>query len=141
MRRREFIALIGSAGAALPFAALADQPERIRRVGILLPATACVPAGTGSVGLDYWPQPSDRHALGDIECRRHSCLALAKRASWSPRFQAGNLILEVGGRPVASAGDVRNALSEAKSQGKRQVLMRVKMGDATRFVVLPLGNA
>jgi serine protease Do len=56
-------------------------------------------------------------------------------------FQAGNVILEVGGKPVASVGDVRNALSEAKSQGKRQVLMRVKMGDATRFVALPLGNA
>ena len=56
-------------------------------------------------------------------------------------FQAGNVILEVGGKPVASAGDVRNALSEAKSQGKHQVLMRVKRGDATRFVALPLGNA
>jgi serine protease Do len=56
-------------------------------------------------------------------------------------FQAGNVILEVGGKAVASAGDVRNALSEAKSQGKHQVLMRVKMGDATRFVAVPFGNA
>jgi serine protease Do len=56
-------------------------------------------------------------------------------------FQAGNVILEVGGKAVASVGDVRNALSEAKSQGKHQVLMRVKMGDATRFVAVPLGNA
>jgi serine protease Do len=56
-------------------------------------------------------------------------------------FQAGNVILEVGGNVVASAGDVRNALSEAKSQGKHQVLMRVKMGDAMRFVAVPLGNA
>ena len=47
----------------------------------------------------------------------------------------------VGGKAVASVGDVRNALSEAKSQGKHQVLMRVKMGDATRFVSLPLVNA
>jgi serine protease Do len=56
-------------------------------------------------------------------------------------FQVGNVILEVGGKPVANAGDVRKALSEAKSQGRHQVLMRVKMGDATRFVALPLGNA
>ena len=34
-----------------------------------------------------------------------------------------------------------HALTEAKAQGKHQVLMRVKMGDATRFVALPLGNA
>jgi serine protease Do len=56
-------------------------------------------------------------------------------------FQVGNVILEVGGKLVANAGDVRKALSEAKSQGRHQVLMRVKTGDATRFVALPLGNA
>jgi serine protease Do len=56
-------------------------------------------------------------------------------------LQTGNVILEVGGNPVGNAADVRKALSEAKSQGKHQILMRVKMGDATRFVALPLGNA
>ena len=56
-------------------------------------------------------------------------------------FQVGNVILEVGGKPVANAGDVRKALSEAKVQGKHQILMRAKIGDATRFVALPLGNA
>jgi serine protease Do len=56
-------------------------------------------------------------------------------------LQTGNVILEVGGKPVGNASDIRKALSEAKSQGKHQILMRVKMGDATRFVALPLGNA
>src|SRR5262249_42550616 len=56
-------------------------------------------------------------------------------------FQTGNVILEVGGKAVGNASDLRKALSEAKSQGKHQILMRVKMGDATRFVALPLGNA
>jgi serine protease Do len=56
-------------------------------------------------------------------------------------LQTGNVILEVRGKPVANAGDMRKALSEAKSQGKHQILMRVKMGDAMRFVALPLGNA
>jgi serine protease Do len=56
-------------------------------------------------------------------------------------FQTGTIILDVGGKAVANAGDVRSALTEAKAQGKHQVLMRVKMGDATRFVALPLGNA
>jgi serine protease Do len=56
-------------------------------------------------------------------------------------IETGNVILEIGGKAVVNAGDVRNALGEAKSQGKHQVLMRVKMGDATRFVALPLGNA
>jgi serine protease Do len=56
-------------------------------------------------------------------------------------FKTGNVILDVGGKTVSSAGDVRKALEEAKAQGKHDVLMRVKAGDATHFVAMPLGNA
>ena len=56
-------------------------------------------------------------------------------------FQTGTVILDVGGKAVANVGDVRKALVDAKAQGKHQVLMRVKMGDAMRFVALPLGDA
>jgi serine protease Do len=53
-------------------------------------------------------------------------------------FKTGNVILDVGGKAVANSGDIRSALMEAKNQGKHDVLMRVKTGDATKFVAMPL---
>ena len=51
------------------------------------------------------------------------------------------VILDVGGKKVANPVDVRNAIAEAKKDGKRSVLMRLKSDDATRFVAIPIARA
>jgi serine protease Do len=55
-------------------------------------------------------------------------------------FSTGDVILEVGGKEVATPGDVRNAIGTARHEGRKNVLMRVKSGDNTRFVALPIGQ-
>jgi len=56
-------------------------------------------------------------------------------------FEAGNVILDVSGKAVSNADDIAKVLREAQAQGKHDVLMRVKAGDATHFVAVPLGDA
>jgi serine protease Do len=56
-------------------------------------------------------------------------------------MKAGDVILDVGGAVVSTPADVKKALTEARTAKKNNVLMRIKSGDATRFVVLPTGNA
>jgi serine protease Do len=56
-------------------------------------------------------------------------------------FSTGDVILEVAGKTVSNPGEVRKVISEAQSGGKRTVLMRVKKGDNTRFVALPVAQS
>jgi serine protease Do len=54
-------------------------------------------------------------------------------------LKSGDVILDVAGNSVNSVGELRKALSQAKSDGKHDVLMRVKTADNTHFIAMPIG--
>ncbi|HET7680348.1 MAG TPA: Do family serine endopeptidase [Xanthobacteraceae bacterium] len=55
-------------------------------------------------------------------------------------FKTGDVILDVAGKAVSSPADVRKVLADARSDGKKNILMRVKSATGTRFVALPLAR-
>jgi len=55
-------------------------------------------------------------------------------------FRTGDVILDVAGKRVTSPDEVRKALADARTGGKRTVLLRVKSGDNTRFLAVPVGR-
>jgi putative tryptophan/tyrosine transport system substrate-binding protein len=105
MKRRQFITLLGGAAAAWPLAARAQQPERMRRVGVLMHLAADDPEGQAriaaftqglqelrwtigrNVRIDY------RWAAGDAERGRKYAAELVALAP--------DVILAAGGAVVA----------------------------------------
>ncbi|WP_407159832.1 Do family serine endopeptidase [Bradyrhizobium sp. STM 3557] len=63
-----------------------------------------------------------------------------KSAAAERGFKEGDVILEVAGKGVNSAGDVREAIAAAHNDNKNSVLMRVKSGGQSRFVAVPLAK-
>ncbi len=63
-----------------------------------------------------------------------------KSAAAERGFKEGDVILEVAGKSVANAGDVREAINAARTDNKNSVLMRVKSGGSLHFVAVPLAK-
>jgi serine protease Do len=53
-------------------------------------------------------------------------------------FKEGDVIVEVAGKLVATPGEVRDAITAARADNKNSVLVRVKSGDSSRFVAMPV---
>jgi serine protease Do len=58
----------------------------------------------------------------------------------SQGFKNGDVILDVAGQRVTTPEQVRKAFADARSSGKRTILLRVKSGDNTRFFAVPVAR-
>ena len=56
-------------------------------------------------------------------------------------LKAGDVILDVAGKPVMSPNDVREGIAAARKDNRKAVLMRVKSEQGTRFVAISLGDS
>ena len=56
-------------------------------------------------------------------------------------IQAGDIILDAGGKSVNRPEEVAQAVDAAKADGKKALLLRVKTEDNVRFVALPVKAA
>ena len=54
---------------------------------------------------------------------------------------AGDIILDVAGKPVSTPEDVKSGIASARSQGKKAVMMRIQTADGARFVAVPFPKA
>jgi serine protease Do len=63
-----------------------------------------------------------------------------KSAAAERGLKKGDVILEVAGKGVSSPVDVSAALDAARTDKKSSVLMRLRSGDASHYVAVPLAN-
>jgi serine protease Do len=63
-----------------------------------------------------------------------------KSAAADRGFKKGDVILEVAGKSVANPSDVHEAIEATRKDNKGSVLMRLRSGDASRYVAVPLAN-
>ncbi|MDR3373146.1 MAG: Do family serine endopeptidase [Ancalomicrobiaceae bacterium] len=97
-----------------------EEPSSLADLGIAVAPANDVGAGTDGVAV--------------VKIDRNS--PAARR-----NLKVGDVILEVQGETVATAADVAKAVKDAKQDGRRSVLLRLKSGsDAARFVAVPLGD-
>jgi putative tryptophan/tyrosine transport system substrate-binding protein len=71
VRRREFITLLGGAAVAWPLAARAQEPDRVRRIGVLMNLAADDPEGQARIaafhqGLQEWGWTIGRNVRIDV---------------------------------------------------------------------------
>ena len=133
----------GAPGSHMAFGLLHDGKERTVQVTLgELPAAKPrhIPepskAGTPpDLGLTLAPASQVRGVGG----RGVVVIDAKRRGSGDHAIAPGDVILEIAGKPVNSAGDVRSAVTNARRGGKRIVMVHVQSGGTSRFVAVPVG--
>jgi serine protease Do len=97
-----------------------SQGSDVPRLGLTVAPASSV-AGAGKTGV----------VVTDID---------PKSAAADRGVKQGDVILEVAGKSVANPGDVREAIKTAHADSKNSVLMKVRSGDGSHYVAVPLGN-
>src|SRR5262245_41381274 len=103
-------------------------------------APSSAPAGTDVPKLGLTLAPAAQVAGGGAEGVVVTGIDPNGLAS-SQGVKTGDVILDVAGKAVATPADVRNAISEAHTSGKRTVLMRMKSNETTKFVAIRIAQA
>jgi serine protease Do len=145
-----------------------DSHELARKIGAMAPGTS-VEIGLWRKGeqktvkLTLGELPTDRQVSAENTAKRGAKLGLSLAPAQDVAgsggtgvvvtgvdpdgpaadsgLRTGDVILDVGGKTVANADDVRSAVRQAANDGKHSVLMRVKSADQTRFVAVPISRA
>jgi serine protease Do len=99
-----------------------------------------VPAGTDVPRLGLTLAPAAQVAGGGAEGVVVTGIDPNGLAS-GQGVKTGDVILDVAGKAVATPADVRNAISDAHTSGKRTVLMRLKSNETTKFVAIRIARA
>jgi serine protease Do len=97
-----------------------------------------------SLGIDVPHLGLTLAPAGKVDSARKEGVVITKVEPKSPAadrgLKKGDVILEVAGKNVTKPGDVGDALEAARTDKKSSVLMRLRSGDASRYVAVPLAS-
>jgi serine protease Do len=97
-----------------------SQGSDVPRLGLTVAPASSV-AGAGKTGV----------VVTDID---------PKSAAADRGVKQGDVILEVAGKSVTNSGDVREAIKTANADNKNSVLMKVRSGEGSHYLAVPLAN-
>jgi serine protease Do len=102
-----------------------------------------LPASNSALNLGLTLAPISAFASADAG-EKNGLLVLAiepDRLGADLGIDPGDIILDVGGRPMQTPDEFQDALQDAHAAGRPSTLMRVRSGDTIRFVVVPFDAA